>query len=208
MPTETAVTRETWLDWQHAEAPGEPEPDETDLMSRSEFIARLNRLGADVDEGDLRFWEYQGVLPRATKRWHDGANRVFYPPWMLATVVLLRELQRGEVRRAKLNEIAPILRMFTGEAVTRAVVLKKLRERNHHEVAATLGGGNEDAWVAGAALSRLNEALLDPPVIEALRRYRRLTGTNTRHAVITLLDDHGGQVGDLHHVLDPGNESD
>lgn len=111
MATETPAkgTRETWRDWMPE---GSPEP--ADLMTREAFLARLNGVGVDAVEGDLRFWEYHGVLPRAIRRWHDGASRVLYPRWMIMAVALLRDFQDLGF---SLRDIAPRLRALVRDAI-------------------------------------------------------------------------------------------
>ncbi len=98
----TKPKKETWRDWL---PPGTPDPEP--LLTREELLTRLRKAGVKADEGDLRFWEYHGVLPRAIKKWHDGANRVFYPRWMIHMVALLRAYQTIGL---PLRDIAPRLK--------------------------------------------------------------------------------------------------
>src|SRR5215210_3834154 len=91
MPVKTAETtnnpkpqRITWRDWQ---PPGTPDPD--GLMTREEFVSRLNDLAVDVDESDLRYWEGLGVLPRGVRKRRNKITRVYYPRWLMLSVQLL-----------------------------------------------------------------------------------------------------------------------
>lgn len=89
-PTEPATKggTETWKDWLPADA-AEP----AELITRDELIARLAAMGAEVNTANLRYWEYVGIVPRAVKRWHDGAVRAVYPAWMGYLVFALRDRQ-------------------------------------------------------------------------------------------------------------------
>jgi len=101
--------RVTWRDWQ---PPGTPDPDE--LMTREEFVARLNDLAVDVDGNDLRYWEALGVLPRGVRKRRDKVTRVYYPRWLMQSVQLLRDLQGLGL---SLEEIGPRLKAAAAEAV-------------------------------------------------------------------------------------------
>jgi DNA-binding transcriptional MerR regulator len=111
MPAQTTVKQEriTWRDWQ---PPGTPDPDE--LMTREEFVARLNDLAVDVAESDLRYWEGLGILPRGIRKRRNKVTRVYYPRWLMASVELLRTLQGFGW---SLQDIAPRLRATAAEAV-------------------------------------------------------------------------------------------
>ncbi len=80
-----ATTKATWADWR----PGEPpQPDE--VLTRDELLDRLATEGVTVSVDDLQNWQRAGVVPYGIRRWHRGATRMLYPPWM---VDLLRHLR-------------------------------------------------------------------------------------------------------------------
>ena len=92
----------TWRDWLPK---GAPEPD--DLLTREEVLDRLRSWSVEATVNDLRYWEYEGILPRAVKRQHDGAVRAVYPEWFPHLVRHLRDLQAEGLT---LNQITPRLR--------------------------------------------------------------------------------------------------
>lgn len=107
--TTSKKERVTWRDWQ---PPGTPDPDE--LLTREEFVARLNDLAIDVDATALRYWEGLGVLPRGVRKRVNKATYVFYPRWLMMSIELLRRLQAIGL---SLEEIAPRLRETAPTAV-------------------------------------------------------------------------------------------
>ena len=109
--SETAK-RETWRDWQPAGAV-EPRPEE--LLTRDQVLAQLARGRVKLAESDLRYWEQRGALPRPVRRWHEGAVRAVYPPWILDLIRRLRRLQREGY---PLAAIGPQLRAYVGEGMT------------------------------------------------------------------------------------------
>ena len=111
--------QETWLDWL---APDQPEP--KPLITREELVERIRKLGVKASPGDLRYWEAAGILPRAVKRWHDGATRALYPEWMPYLVVSLREYQHEGL---PLEEIARRLRASFYRSIT-------IREENSAKI--------------------------------------------------------------------------
>ena len=112
MTTTPSKERITWRDWQ---PPGTPDPDE--LLTREEFVARMNDLAIDVDATALRYWEGQGVLPRGVRKRIDKATYVFYPRWLMMSIELLRLLQGFGI---SLDEIAPCLRKTAPDAIRMA----------------------------------------------------------------------------------------
>lgn len=102
--TDTPTTsRETWRDWL---GPDEPDPEE--LFTRDEMAAMAS--GVDLITGDdLRYWEYQGVIPRSIRKWHDGKARAVYPGWYVYLARNVRQLQRQGL---SLAEIGPEIRKY------------------------------------------------------------------------------------------------
>ena len=101
--------RITWRDWQPQ---GTPDPDE--LMTREEFVARLNDLAVDVTKRDLVYWESLEVLPRGIRKRSNQITRVYYPRWLMASIELLRTLQS---LGWSLEAIGPRLRGTAAEAI-------------------------------------------------------------------------------------------
>ncbi len=94
--------RETWQDW-IPPVRQDPRP----LLTRAQVVERLSAEGVQVAAADLRYWEYEGILPRAVRQRHEGATRAVYPTWFPDLVHHLRTLQSGG---HELREIAQILR--------------------------------------------------------------------------------------------------
>lgn len=93
-----ATTKTTWIDWL---GPDEPEPEE--LFTRDEIAGMASGIDP-VTGDDIRYWEYQGVLPRSVRRRHKGATRAVYPAWYADLAKEVRRLQR---KGQSLDEIRP-----------------------------------------------------------------------------------------------------
>lgn len=102
MAKDGAPKRETWREWLPP-ARVDPRP----LLTRAQLVERLRADGVQVEEADLRYWEYEGILPRAVRQRHEGATRAVYPIWFADLVQHLRTLQGGGY---ELREIARMLR--------------------------------------------------------------------------------------------------
>ncbi|MDP9470624.1 MAG: hypothetical protein M3Q71_08145 [Chloroflexota bacterium] len=210
MPTESPPTkpkRETWRDWARDAAPDVPEP--TELLSREGFLAELNRLSLDVDEGDLRFWEYHGVLPRVVRQWDPErrANVARYPPWMIAAVLLLRESQGAGL---SLQQIASRLRSHAGPIIRGAHTAELLRREamSNPELMSPVPL-DDPGWKFPAVLRALrgpawpavvvNFALSEPvrvAIADEAARFARITGTEEAvHAEVSLRDREGNEIG-------------
>jgi len=96
----TTSRRETWRDW----LKDKPEP--TTLYTRDE-IAEMASGVDKISGNDIRYWEYQGVLPRSIRQWHNGAARAVYPEWYAHLARMVRSLQRHGLG---LDEIGPRIR--------------------------------------------------------------------------------------------------
>jgi len=99
-PTNT----ETWRDWL---PPGSDPPNPSDLYTRDQLAERIQSFGHNVSRGDLRFWEYRGILPRTVCQWHKGAVRTTYPLWMADLAIYVRSLQD---KGYTLRQIPPLVR--------------------------------------------------------------------------------------------------
>jgi hypothetical protein len=180
--TGTKAAQETWLDLQRSTLPGAPEP--RHLLDRQAFLAKLDELDLDVDEGTLRSWEHHGVIPRAVRRWDPAvkARRAWYAPWVIALVVRLRELQANGL---SLQELAPQLRAEATLAI------------NHNWTADLMG---EDAL---SRLVPIVPATLEPALVIAAKRYQRAKGTRIIRAEVKLIDENNMPVSWLYAVKIP-----
>lgn len=124
-----APPKETWRDWMHPDTP-EPEP----LLTRTEFLDRLHAEGIDVPETSLVYWEKEGILPRAVRRWRDGKPATLYPEWLIPAVNTVRVMQdmgeslpaiRATIRsiyRLPLSEDEQIARNTAYDAALKALI--------------------------------------------------------------------------------------
>jgi len=79
-PVESVPVAVTWRDWLPA---GTATPADDELITRGELLARLKDVGVELTPRTLQTWEQLGIMPRPTRRWHNGANRSFYPAWVV-----------------------------------------------------------------------------------------------------------------------------
>ncbi len=63
----------------------------------------MKRWRVAASESDLRYWEYEGILPRAVRQWHEGAVRAIYPVWYLRLVRYLRQMQHEGLSLAEIG---------------------------------------------------------------------------------------------------------
>lgn len=84
----TQASRETWRDWLTI-----PIPD-AELVTRQDILVRAKAEGFDIPEGSLVYWEKQGILPRAIRKWRDGKPAALYPPGVWAAVVTVPIMRR------------------------------------------------------------------------------------------------------------------
>jgi len=191
-PPKPKPKRETWRDWM---PDGALEP--TDLMTREEFVARLNAVDIDVSEGDLRFWEYHGVLPRAVKRWQGGANRVFYPRWMIATVAELRVLQELGL---SLREIGARLKDNAGRAVSSLEVLAEYDEIPNIDTSGRRG----DALLKWCG-ERARYDALKPGLLKLGQNFQSRTGEAVASVAVVFSDADGRTLDS--YTVNLGNQS-
>ncbi|MDP9470661.1 MAG: helix-turn-helix domain-containing protein [Chloroflexota bacterium] len=217
MPTGSPPTkpkRQTWQDWMSDAAPDVPEP--TKLLTREEFLAELNRIGQDVDEGTLRFWENRGVLPRGVRRWDPAvrARRAYYPPWMLAMVLLLRALQRSGL---SLQEVTTRLRSYASAVIHGSCATETLIQQEETSDPETALPMDDPGWRGPVVLRALRGpawpaivvqfALLEPvrvAIADAAAQFARMTGAEEAvHAEVSLRDREGNEIGVLPIPLSP-----
>jgi DNA-binding transcriptional MerR regulator len=175
MPSEngTKPKRETWRDWL---PPGAPEPA---LLSRDELLGRLRAWRIEATERDLRFWEYEGVLPRSIRRSHGGAVRAVYPAWYANLVQRVRYLQRegyplDQIRR----RVRTYARYELGISPHPEDALdQEIRRHRRGEI-----GGPEDVRLPTDMLRELERLA---------RWHERLTGSPTDHVQVWVVGAEG-----------------
>jgi DNA-binding transcriptional MerR regulator len=167
MPAEAAEkpNDQTWIDWL--------EPKERDslalITTRDELLTRLERLNIDVKLSDLRYWEYEGILPRPVRKWDPDvkAMRAYYPMQMVAVIFALRELQAAGLQ---LRDIAPALRFTFAEATHELSILISTKYRR----VTVVTDAEIDRLMLGIASKSILNGVLFDSIVPALRRYARL----------------------------------
>ncbi len=170
MRARAPTKRETWEDWVSGET---TKP--TRLLSRDELIAEIRTWGTDVTVSDIRFWEYEGILPRAVKRWHEGANRVFYPLWMAALIMTLRALQDAGM---SLRNIAPILREKAQDFAEIS--------NTYESIEASNPGVLHRSFLLVPATELFADALLNQELVQHAHRVGRMLGQPVEHMRLEL----------------------
>lgn len=95
-PLESAKpSKETWQDWIPSE-PGWFGPTDEELITRDELLERVEELGVKIHPRTLQQLESQGLMPRPVRRWHDGAVRALYAPWVVDLAIRAQERRRGK----------------------------------------------------------------------------------------------------------------
>jgi len=108
--TPGVTSKASWRDWLPE---GEDGPTDDELITRAELLAQLRDADVDLAERTLQTWESQGIMPGPVRRWHDGATRAMYAPWVVSLgryadhmknygddPELLSKMVRGMVRMA------------------------------------------------------------------------------------------------------------
>lgn len=83
--------KQTWRDWLPED---EEEPADDELITRGELLEHLRAAHVDISERTLQLWEAAGVIPGPIRRWHNGATRALYAPWVVY-LAILAELGRS-----------------------------------------------------------------------------------------------------------------
>lgn len=179
----TNTAKETWEQWKAPDAPDPP------LLTRTELLAAVERLGLEADERDLRYWESIGVLPGPVRRHHHGATRALYPVWMVDLIFAVRYMQQ------------------------RGYSLKQLPERMKtyarlHASVLGLFGGNPDVGpdhpfraappvmypFSRPHFTSERRARLWSALDWLIQRYRRQEGREIVRIDVVLIDDQGRQI--------------
>ncbi len=88
MPTSAetpTTTQETWREW-IADDAVDPTDSDDEVITRDELLRRAAPWVEKVHPRTLQTLEQQGLLPRPVRRWHEGAVRALYAPWMTGMV--------------------------------------------------------------------------------------------------------------------------
>lgn len=72
---ETAERVTTWRDYLPPALPP------MQLITRAELLTKLAARSEAVSARTLRYWEAEGVLPRAVRQFHEGSIQAVYPFW-------------------------------------------------------------------------------------------------------------------------------
>lgn len=160
--------QETWVDWM---PPGSPEPE--GLLTRDELVDRLRRRGVDVTARTLAHWESVGALPRAVRRWRDGAPRALYPEWIVGLAAQVRDLAQHE--GLSLREVGQHLRS----------------QAQAPPVGTILPDGSTFGGVLFAGFPRTIAKMMDPALAAFVRRYTHTTGRHPTRVELHLVDERG-----------------
>ncbi len=130
MPTDQHT--ETWADWMPSDWIG---PADEELITRDELLTQAKAGGADIHPRTLQILENQGLVPRPIRRWHDGAVRALYAPWVVDLALRAYERRRGKWPLDKAIEDvrgsvkqAIFTHLMNTDQVTSAKLLTQLRE--------------------------------------------------------------------------------
>jgi hypothetical protein len=83
------------------------------LITRAELLAQVPQWSADVSERTLRFWETEGVLPRAVRQKHHSVVQAVYPSWfVLVVAAVYHHRQHGWSLPAIAAEMPTIIQNF------------------------------------------------------------------------------------------------
>jgi len=100
--------RETWLDWCARSAPGTPGASPTEMLTRAELLATVERWGVKrVQESTLRYWQTVGVIPNPIIEGELGNQRALYPWWAADLIAMVRHQQD---RGAKVEDLVGRMR--------------------------------------------------------------------------------------------------
>jgi hypothetical protein len=171
MPGEThKPNQETWRDWV---PPGIDTP--LPLITRDELLARLQQRNIDVKLSDLRYWEYEGILPRPERKWDPAvkARRAYYPIPIMASIMALRELQGAGLQ---LRDITPSLPVAFARATHELSKYEAMvKEHGPLKRDETMSDDDViDTVVLAVATQSILETVLHGSVLPVLARYARL----------------------------------
>ncbi len=169
MPTDapTKPNRETWLDWLPE---GAPEPDLAELFTRDELIEELHRRGVDVSARTLAYWESEGVLPRALRRWRDGSPAALYPDWYVGAITHIRKLQAEGI---PLRRMRPLMRSWSLIRYSHEIVDPETQRANSEKYLPS----PEDIEPHVTALAHRHRRVHGgPPIVKAEIRFTDATG--------------------------------
>lgn len=89
---EAPAQRRTWAEWLSG-----PPDRHLSLMTRKQFLDRLNEDNLRVTRSTLAYWESEGILPAGIPGRKDNSPQTFYPSIAIEAVRRIRNLQaRGD----------------------------------------------------------------------------------------------------------------
>jgi len=134
-PTANKPKRETWRDWQPANA-----PDPGQLISRDDLIQALQQEQINATERDLLYWQKVGLIPYPIIRRAGRAGYAAYPFWMIELIRALRSMQ-ADGKSA--DEIRAALRRLAHDVFVleewRPTIPAAALTAQLHKIAATYG---------------------------------------------------------------------
>jgi len=94
MTGESIKPKATWREWIPE---GIPEPYDDELISRDTLLNQLREYNVGISPRTLQRWEGLGLIPGPVRKWHDGATRALYAPWVVNVVIVVNAAKvRGD----------------------------------------------------------------------------------------------------------------
>jgi len=203
--TSDPAKHETWLDppWTQ---PNTHTPERL-ILNRDEFIARLRKLQdapsgeitlapleLNVKESDLRYWEYEGILPKPVRKWDPEvkARRAYYPVWLIASIITLRELQREGYQ---LRDIAPVLPAAAIRAAEMLAMIFDPEPPPDFFDRAITEDDVINGFIIAEAIRTVTDKVFYTEVVPSLERYARLHeryGANETRGIDLRFEEVGG----------------
>lgn len=97
----TTTSKKERVTWRDLMGPDEPEPE---ILTRPQFVERLEAEGITVSQRTLAYWESEGILPRAVRQWRDGAPQALYAVWLVDIVRAVRGMQDAGMTLEQIRE--------------------------------------------------------------------------------------------------------
>lgn len=167
------------------------------LFTREQLSEILARVNVKVSPEDLRYWEREGILPRAVRKWHDGASRSVYPGWYANLVYHLRKLQgKGytlEQIRRRIEAHARLLTTAAADSIDADLqkVLAEAIPTDHRSPS----DEQQPYWepVTGpAAIPMAPE--LQHEIQKHAAKLERFTGVPVAEVLVTIVDEEGEEL--------------
>ena len=167
-------------------------PESAEELTRDEVLGRLRKRRVDVTERTLVNWESTGALPRPTRRYREGAPRVFYPTQAVDYAARARDLiyREGVPLRDVYDRLfgLPMSGSSLGSSQSSATLTVADEGAIGAEETATV---TRIAAPITAALSVDPRPFLESASADLAERYRRVTGRRLARLVLVLVDESG-----------------